>query len=316
RLGDLIRAVRIARRFDVIIVPGTGILDDFGDRWTGMALQLFNWALAARLAGTPLAFVSIGAGPILHPLSRRLMKAAARLARYRSYRDRNSKDFMTGIGLRRPGDRVTPDLAFRLPRPEAAAPAHGGKVIGLGVMGYNGWKHAQADGGAIYRGYVGKLGEFGAWLIGKGYGVRLIVGDDGDAQAVKDIAGAIAAERGASGSDGIIAEPAASLTDVMRQIGETELVVATRFHNIVCALMMAKPAISIGYAKKNDVLLGEAGLGDFCQHIERLDVDLLKRQFETLMAERERHIPRIAATAEAYRQELEAQEARLLTELL
>ncbi|HEY7646445.1 MAG TPA: polysaccharide pyruvyl transferase family protein, partial [Hyphomicrobiales bacterium] len=197
RLGDLIRAVRIARRFDVIIVPGTGILDDFGDRWTGMALQLCNWALAARLAGTPLAFVSIGAGPILHPLSRRLMKAAARMARYRSYRDRNSKDFMTGIGLRRPGDRVTPDLAFRLSRPEAAAPAHGGKVIGLGVMGYNGWKHAQADGGAIYRGYVSKLGEFGAWLIGKGYGVRLIVGDDGDAQAVKDIAGAIAAERGA-----------------------------------------------------------------------------------------------------------------------
>jgi polysaccharide pyruvyl transferase WcaK-like protein len=221
---------------------------------------------------------------------------------------------MTGIGLRRPGDMVTPDLAFRLPRPEAATPAHGRKIIGLGVMGYSGWKHAQTDGGAIYRRYVGKLGEFGAWLIGKGYGVRLIVGDDGDAQAVEDVAGAIAAERG--GSDGIVAEPAASLTDVMRQIGETELVVATRFHNIVCALMMAKPAISIGYAKKNDVLLGEAGLGDFCQHIERLDVDLLKRQFETLMAERERHIPRIAATAEAYRQELEAQEARLLTELL
>ena len=316
RLGDLIRAVRIAREFDVIIVPGTGILDDFGDRWSGMPLQLFNWALAARLAGTPLAFVSIGAGPILDPLSRRLMKAAARMARYRSYRDRNSKDFMTAIGLRRPGDRVTPDLAFRLPRPEVATRTHGGKIIGLGVMGYSGWKHAQADGGAIYRGYIGKLGEFGAWLIGKGYGVRLIVGDDGDAQAVEDVAGAIAAERGASGSDGIVAEPAASLTDVMRQIGETELVVATRFHNIVCALMMAKPVISIGYAKKNDVLLGEAGLGDFCQHIERLDIDLLKRQFETLMAERERHIPRIAATAEAYRQDLEAQEARLLAELL
>jgi polysaccharide pyruvyl transferase WcaK-like protein len=317
RLADLVRSVRIARQFDVIIVPGTGILDDFGDRWTGMPLQLFSWALAARIAGTPFAFVSIGAGPIMHPVSRWLMKAAARMARYRSYRDQNSKNFMAGIGLRRSGDLVTPDLAFRLPRPEAAAlPVGQRKVIGLGVMGYSGWKHGQADGEAIYRVYVKKLGEFGSWLLDQGYGVRLIIGDEGDAQAVKDVAEAIAERPGPGAMEAVIAEPAGSLTDVMRQMGRTDLVVATRFHNIVCALMMAKPVISIGYAKKNDVLLAEAGLGDYCQHIERLDVDLLKRQFETLMQERERYIPRIAATAETYRRELETQEKRLLAELL
>jgi polysaccharide pyruvyl transferase WcaK-like protein len=29
--------------------------------------------------------------------------------------------------------------------------------------------------------------------------------------------------------------------------------------------------ISIGYAQKNDMLLGEMGLSEFCQHIERLN---------------------------------------------
>ena len=49
----------------------------------------------------------------------------------------------------------------------------------------------------------------------------------------------------------------------MHQMAETRIVVATRFHNVVCALKMKKPTISIGYASKNDVLLAEMGLAEF-----------------------------------------------------
>jgi polysaccharide pyruvyl transferase WcaK-like protein len=316
RLLYLARARRVARSFDVIIVPGTGILDDFGERWKDMPYTLFNWGLACRLAGTPLAFVNIGAGPILHPVSRRLMTAAARMARYRSYRDAQSKRYMTGLGLIRPADRVTPDLAFRLPLPQARpAPAGERPMIGLGLMGYSGWKHAQADGEAIYRGYIGKMAAFARWLLEGGYRVRLIVGDGGDAQAVRDVSAALDGRPDAAAGD-VVAEPAGSLGEVMRQIGETELLVATRFHNVVCGLMIAKPVISIGYAKKNDGLQAEAGLADFCQHIEHLDVERLKQQFTALMQGRDRHIPLIAAMAARYRAELAEQEARLLAELL
>ena len=74
----------------MIVVPGTGMLDDFGERWRDMPYHLFRWGLACRMARTPFAFVSIGAGPIHHPLSRWLMRSAAAMARYRSYRDMNS----------------------------------------------------------------------------------------------------------------------------------------------------------------------------------------------------------------------------------
>ena len=57
--------VSAARRFDMIVVPGTGMLDDFGERWRDMPYHLFRWGLACRLARTPFAFVSIGAGPIV-----------------------------------------------------------------------------------------------------------------------------------------------------------------------------------------------------------------------------------------------------------
>jgi polysaccharide pyruvyl transferase WcaK-like protein len=102
----------------------------------------------------------------------------------------------------------------------------------------------------------------------------------------------------------------------MRQIGETELLVATRFHNVVCGLMMQRPLISISYAKKNDVLMEDMGLGAFCQHIEQLDLERLKAQFTELMAERETYIPHIAKQTAAYREQLEQQGSRLTGALL
>jgi polysaccharide pyruvyl transferase WcaK-like protein len=315
RLRAFLGMVRIARQFDLIAVAGTGILDDFGERWKDMPFHLFQWTLACRLAGTPFAFVSIGAGPIVHPVSRFLMKTAARLAAYRSYRDDFSKRYMAGIGLSRPGDIVTPDLAFRLPRTGGVSgPEVGRPIIGVGVMGYKGWKHAQEDGPQIYDGYIAKIAEFTDCLIDRGYAVRLIVGDDGDIDAVKDVRAALAGrpEREAF----IIAEPAGSLSDVMRQMVGTEAVIATRFHNIVCALMMHKPVISIGYAKKNDELLAEAGLGAFCQHIERLDVELLKGQFDRLMRDKAIHIPKIEAMTGRYAGQLAAQEKQIFAKWL
>ena len=69
----------------------------------------------------------------------------------------------------------------------------------------------------------------------------------------------------------------------MYQILETELIVATRFHNIVAALSAGRPAISIGYAEKNDALLEQVGLGAFCQWIEGLDTSRLIADFQTLI---------------------------------
>lgn len=304
-----------ARRFDVIVVPGTGMLDDFGERWRDMPYHLFRWGLACRLAGTPFAFVSIGAGPIVHPVSRWLMRSAAAMASYRSYRDANSKTYMDGIALKRPGDAVTPDLAFRLALPPSIPPSAGGPVIGVGLMGYAGWKHSQADGKAIYSAYTVKMTEFVGWLVGEGYSVRLIMGDEGDVQALKDVSSAIGEKPGGLGAS-VVAEPARSLTEVMRQIGETELLVATRFHNVVCGLMMGKPVISLSYARKNDVLLDDMGLGEFRQHIESLDLDRLKAQFTRLMLDRDRYLPGIVQKTAEYREQLAEQEKYLLAALL
>lgn len=318
KVMDFAGAYRTMRRCDVLIVPGTGILDDFCERPTGMPLSILLWCMAARAAGARICMVSIGAGPIRHPLSRRLMIRAAKLADYRSYRDRISKDFMkqAGVDIRR--DRVEPDLVFQMRMPAPAGTdrtGDGRPSIGVGVMGYRGWYGFDAEGEAVFSAYIGKMARFVGQLLQSGHDVRLLVGDQGDDRiAIEAILKAVR-NRPAGGAT-IVAEPISSLHDLMAQMARTDIVVATRFHNVVCALKLAKPTISLGYARKNDVLMSRMGLGDYCAHVERFEVEPLLGQVADLIARRGEIEARIEAQTKAFRDRLERQEQRLLAEYL
>jgi polysaccharide pyruvyl transferase WcaK-like protein len=317
KLQDLLLTIRHVRKFDVVIVPGTGILDDFGERPYGMPWDILRWCLGARLSGAKIALVSIGAGPIRHPLSCRLMKSAARLAHYRSYRDTMSKEFMAGIGLPTCGDPVYPDIAFSLPTPQLAEQRDCGRLnVGIGVMSYYGW-YGFADGATeIYSRYIEKLGKFVVYLLDRGHGIRLLTGETTDAQAIDDLMRRVKSERPQASQQHLLAEPAGSLHDLMRQMSTTDIIVATRFHNIVCALKLAKPSISLSYSKKNDVLMAQAGLSAYCQHVEHFDVDTLINQFESLRASRYESERAIRAQGRIIEARLEAQEALLSAEVL
>jgi polysaccharide pyruvyl transferase WcaK-like protein len=308
-----------AKKLDVLIAPGTGLLDDFADSPWGMPASLLSWCATARMRGAHVAFVSIGAGPVANPLSRSLTKAAAKLAHYRSYRDVASKKFMQSIGLDVQHDPIYPDLAFALPRPSAPtpSPAQGNPMtVGLGVMRYRGWRDSQKLGMDIYNGYLHKLVRFVTWLLDQNIRVRLLMGDEVDQVAIGDFLNALASERPDYPRAAVVFEPANTLHDVMHQVAETDLVVATRFHNIVCALKIGKPCISIGYAPKFDALMGEMGLEQFCQHVEQLDIDLLIRQLTGLMADQALYRQKIDKLSGAYRHSLSLQEEALLKSVL
>jgi polysaccharide pyruvyl transferase WcaK-like protein len=97
----------------------------------------------------------------------------------------------------------------------------------------------------------------------------------------------------------------------MGEIAKTDVVVATRFHTVVSALMLGRPVISIGYAQKNDDLMADAGLGGFCQGIEALDLDGLIRQFTEMTAGLSHWQRRIAEIPSRYRMQLRHQESIL-----
>jgi polysaccharide pyruvyl transferase WcaK-like protein len=312
RLTGFIGALTLAQGLDLIIVPGTGILDDFNENPFGWPFAILRWSIAARLAGARFAFVSIGAGPVTHPLSRVFIRKAALLAAHRSYRDQVSYDFMRSLGVSGRRDGVSADIAFALPVADDVLTNSADQRIGLGVMNYRGWRKNAQDGAAIYQTYLNKMGILVDGLLDQGRQVRLLIGDQGDLAAVKDLQSRLRhRDKG-----NVTFEPPASLQELMQQIALTDIVVASRYHNIVCALAMTRPAISIGYARKNDALLNDTGLGAYCHHIETFNPEHLLGQIDQIFARRAELATIVERGVNIYRGRLREQEEVLRSLML
>jgi polysaccharide pyruvyl transferase WcaK-like protein len=114
--------------------------------------------------------------------------------------------------------------------------------------------------------------------------VRLFIGDtnNADENVVGEILADIRAHRPDLDPDWVVAEPVTTFADLMQAMEPVSTVVASRYHNVICALMLARPTISIGYGEKNAVLMAGTGLADYCQSISSLDVDRLIEQLTDL----------------------------------
>ncbi len=310
KIVDWIRAVRTTRKLDALIMPGTGLLDDFMTGPLGIPLDLFIWSLAARLTGTRIYYVSVGAGPLVNPVNRWLMLTAARMAHWRSYRDQGSKTFMARQGIDTSHDPIFPDIAFKLPAPLAPPEPRPdtSMCIGLGVMTYRGWRAKGQHSEDIYQRYLETLADFAEWIVLGGHRLRLLIGDESDREAVAAFYARLVSRLPAAMARKVEQADSHTLLDVMGDMSATDVVVATRFHNVVCALKMRKPVLSIGYAQKNALLLEAAGLGSYCVEIEDFTSGDLKSRFSKLRAERHVFERQIDGTLDTFARELARQD--------
>lgn len=303
KLLDPFRTFAWVRRQDVVIVPGMGVLEaTLPLRPWAFPYSLFWLAVCARLTGARVALVSVGASVIRKRLTRSFVTAAAKLVHYRSYRDELSREALRTMGVHVAGDEIYPDLAFALPDP-GDAPATG--AVGVGVMAYYGGNDDRARANELHARYVAVVTDFVRHLVAKGRPVRLFIGDVADLPVVEHI-------RAAVGGD-VVAQPLTTLQDLMDQMSHVDTVVATRYHNVLCALKVGKPTLSIGYATKNDVLMAAMGLGEFCQPASSVRLSRLVEQFEQLEARRAELTATLAERNRTVRERLESQFAALST---
>jgi polysaccharide pyruvyl transferase WcaK-like protein len=297
-----------ARDFDMLLISGTGIADDFYQDPLEVPLRLSQWCRIMRAKGLPVRFVSIGAGPIDDGLSVRWFRQALRAADFRSYRDHSSHDFALSIGVDAAADRVAPDLVFGLPlRGSERQAAWPPRVIGLGVMGYYGWNAPPIEGERIYADYLRKLVRLTDELLARGFDIRLLVGQRrDDRRPVGDVVRALA-DRSGAGRGKLLAGPIASYRDVMVEIEATDLVVATRFHNVLLALLLERPVISIEYGKKNADLMSAVGLAQYCHFVETFDPDAVRDQVIKMAAEQNLPTTALQGRLPEYRRLLEEQ---------
>jgi len=306
-------------RSQMLIVPGTGLLTDaYGIRGWG-PYNAFKWSVLAKICGCKLLYVSVGAGPVYSSLGRFFVKSALALADFRSYRDNSTKQFLNSIGSRAHSDPVYPDLVFSLPDsmlPRQSKKKNNRSVVGLGLMTYAGKYSTAKPNVEIHRSYMNTLAAFGSWLVARENDVRLLIGDLADTGTkgeFKELLNGLLPE---SERTHIIDEPVQSVEGLLSQIAMSDIVVATRFHNVILALLCNKLVIAISFHHKCESLMAAMGLSEYCLDLNSLEVNVLIKKFCDLEANASNLRILIKERTEQFRQELDEQYSTIFKQIV
>ncbi len=318
-IGLVIDAVRVAswaRRHDAVLIPGTGVLEaSLPIVPRSFPYYMLFLCTAGRLFRTKVALVDVGAGAVSQRAVRWAYDWVIRLSTYRSYRDEASRESLRERGLDVASDPVYPDLAFALPAP-AIGPGDP-QTVGVGVMDYRGNNDERRRGEQLRASYLAEMKRFVRWLVDGGRNVHLFIGDanGSDDEVVREILVDVRVHHPRLDPSRVVAVPVTSFSDLMRAVSDVGSVVAVRYHNVLCALKLSKPTISISYSTKHDALMADMGVPEFCHAVATLDSTRLVRQFEEL-ERRSGELRRILADSNAVKSRLvEGQFAELSREL-
>jgi polysaccharide pyruvyl transferase WcaK-like protein len=311
-----INGVRSLKHTDVMIVPGTGLLTDaYGLAGWG-PYTLVKWALIAKICRCKLLFVSVGAGPLHSVLGRCFVRSALSWADFRSYRDNSTKQYLKSIGFRADDDPIYPDLVFSLPKTEIAR-QQGGQdgrtVVGLGLMVDAGrYGTPELD---VYSRYLETLAIFGKYLLAQKSDVRLLIGDLADLPTKDEFRSLLREQSSQDQEARVIDEAIRSPEDLLLQIEATDLVVATRFHNVLFALLCGKPVIAISFHHKCSSLMSAMGLSAYCLDMNDLSDDALIEKFRDLKANAPKLTPLIEGKVRELRDALDEQYKRIFADM-
>jgi polysaccharide pyruvyl transferase WcaK-like protein len=308
------RSLRAVSRTDMLIVAGTGIVTDLSGA-LGWPYDIFKLSMLAALCRVKLVFLSVGVGPIRHPLSRWFLKTSLALAYHRSYRDEASKQYLEKIGFNTERDLVCPDVVFGLSQGNfvSAVPAGHRRMIGLGLKDYGSADRLEPK---AFREYLDTMAAFVAWLQAHGYGVRLLIGDIAyDTAVIAEFVDVLKSQNIPTEPPLLISEPVQTVKELLGQVGETEGVISARYHNLIMALIQNKPVIALSDHAKLDSLATDFGLGQYLVPLRNLRPDVLIARFKQLENDVERLRPYINAELNKSRQALDALYTTLLAEL-
>ncbi len=280
---DFFRAAAWVRRHDVIIVPGTGVLEtSLPFRAWGFPYSFFLVSAWGRVFRKKVALVCVGATPTRQRAIRWLYNRVARFAYYRSYRDDESREFIRQRGIDTTRDAVYADLVFSLP--VRADVLGDDRVVCVGVMDYRGSGDDRQIAMDLHRAYIADMARFVGWLVDGGRHVRLVIGDanGSDDSALEEIVAEVRAARPGLAPGCPEIHPVTTFDDILDAMRTAGTVVAMRYHNIVAALMLAKPTIAVGYSYKQTSLMTDAGLGEYSMPARGLNLGDLTKKFTEL----------------------------------
>ncbi|MGF0117904.1 polysaccharide pyruvyl transferase family protein [Promicromonospora sp. Marseille-Q5078] len=286
---DLVHLVRLAGRFDAIVVPGTGALEaGHGGPPRGTLLSLLLVGLAARCRATPYAWLGVGGSRYTRSLTRRVVRAAATTANVRSYRDPLTREAVGSTGVDTARDVLIDDIVTaRSDVPLAASDANRGVVV-VSVIDVPSADGAAWATDAERERYRRETGRVVAALVDRGERVRVVVSDAADVAVARQVVGDVSehvAEERTFGSVEI--RTPRDFEEMLRELAGVRAVVGSRFHLLVGAALNRIPFVTVEHADKVRVLAEAAGVGAYRLDAHSFRSDELVEALDALVDKRD-----------------------------
>jgi len=275
------------RGIDLLVIAGSNPLFDFFDGFWAYPYRTWLWALLARLCGARVAFVSVGAGPIVSARSGRLLARVLRKADYVSFRDECSRRLMREYGFADPApDRVCPDLAHSVPF-EAPPSAQTERLrVGINPMIVHHRAFWPVTDAKLQRRYIESLAALASALVAEGHDVFFYGTQTSDQVTVLETQASMRAARPSSALEIPPFVMPASVNQLLELCASADLLVTTRFHGAVFGVRVARPTLAICYQAKTREVLEAAGQGAHAIDFEQVTPERLRAAFDRLRAER------------------------------
>jgi len=271
-----LNAVRSADR---VVLGGGGLFKDQGRRWRryGILLELLGTAGYARLLGKSVALVGMGVGPIYTELGARLIALTARLASCRMVRDQASADVLERLGIRDAEVRADPVFSMRAAMISGAVRAeHRQWPPHRMLISARGWYLQVEDGAERWRGLVTAIAKMADEAIEDGLAIEFAcLHWPQDRVAAQEIVSAM--RYGGQTKIPATATHWWGLADAVRC---SDVLIAMRYHAVVCATLVGTPVFALSYEPKVMSLAEEIGI-PMVDVNDRTQVDCVAEEVRT-----------------------------------
>jgi polysaccharide pyruvyl transferase WcaK-like protein len=293
-LARLCTIDRIAASLDLLIVSGGGQIDDYwGGPWA-QPFRLLLWSASARRHRVPVAFMGVGLDELATRLGAWFSVLALRMARFRAFRDSGSLDALQSMGLKAPSI-VCPDPAFGLRALPLAIGRKDTPYVVISPIARSAWSGAE---GAEYEAYLGLLAAVAERLLEAGLAVCFACSQTRmDPRIVQRVRRKMTAEAATR----CTYETIVTVDDFLRVTSSAQLVIASRLHAAILALVAGTPVVEIAYSRKGKQLMSDMHLSEYCIDLGGADADVVTTIVKRALAHGSELRDRIAERCAAYR---------------
>jgi len=287
------------RSADLLIIGGGNLVMDLYSTWP---IYPLIYALVGRLVRTPAVFYGVGAGPIRTLRGRLYLACACRLARLLTFRDQESLDLVRRR-LRVSANKIMLAADPALELRASARHASEGTRIGLTLVPYcspNYWPHGQPD---TYRQYavagtsvlraLSERDHTCVCLLATNYPHDMYV-----AREVAQRAGLLRSP------DVQLIDRKLSVAEILDEIGQCDVIVGTRLHSLVLAVVVGIPFVAISYQPKVASFVRRCGMEDYALDVSQFikHPEQVIALVEQVLANRSTIASRLAKAAEDLRE--------------